>query len=374
MYKYYDILNKKEKVIISDPKQTNYTEIQYNLPVEFFQKNATLFNELKTIFDTYCLVSEESIYDRLEGTIPYSEIYEVVKSHRLIRLRRGNKPYDGIYEFIDDFYRVNTPTNYLCENYLCDMLGVIKNLIDIYPHNREYYTYIYNETSRVYSELRKTNCILVDNDHIVFEIPNAWYLTNNGTLYNSMGEHGHLESNLAYPIHDITTKVIDRKNLLSEKEKYLELYNEIKEKEYITKNEYVDYLNWSGQYDSIIKDRIYHKVIVDLVLGIIKAHADLFDSFNKLNETDDFDESLKKLFEITKSQIDDILIRFCGMSKVKASGLPFICTTNTYDFDFKEYTDRGYHVDLIDPIIVEDGEVKVRDLTTHRTIRKVLNR
>ena len=57
MYKYYDILNKNEKVIISDPKQTNYTEIQYKLPVEFFQKNATLFNELKTIFDTYCLVS-----------------------------------------------------------------------------------------------------------------------------------------------------------------------------------------------------------------------------------------------------------------------------------------------------------------------------
>ena len=374
MYKYYDILNKKEKVIISDPKQTNYTEVQYNLPLEFFQKNATLFNELKTIFDTYCLVSEESIYDRLEGTIPYSEIYEVVKSHRTIRLRRGNKQYDGIYEFIDDFYRVNTPTNYLCENYLCDMLGVIKNLIDIYPHNREYYTYIYNETSRVYSELRKTNCILVDNDHIVFEIPNAWYLTSNGTLYNSMGEHGHYESNLAYPIHDITTKAIDKKDLKSEKEKYLEMYNDIKEKEYITKNEYIDYLNWSGQYDSIVEDRIYHKVIVDLVLGIIRAHVELFDSFNKLNDTNDFDESLKKLFKLTNNQIDDILIRFCGMSKVKASGLPFICTSNTYDYNFKEYTDRGYHIDLIDPIIVEDGELKELSLDSHRKIKKVLGR
>ena len=374
MYKYYDILNKKEKVIISDPKQTNYTEIQYNLPVEFFQKNATLFNELKTIFNTYCLLSEESIYDRLEGTMPYSKIYDIARSHRYIRLRRGNKPYDGMYEFIEDFYRINYPTNYVCENYLSDMLNVISNLILIYPHYKEYYTYVYNETSRVYDELRKTNCILVDNDHITFEIPNAWYLTSNGTLYNSMGEHGHYESNLAYPIHDITTKAIDKKDLKREKEKYLELYQEIKEKEYITKNEYIDYLNWSGQYDSIVKDRIYHKVIVDLVLGIIRAHVELFDSFNKLNDTNDFDESLKKIFKLTNNQIDDILIRFCGMSKVKASGLPFICTSNTYDYNFKEYTDRGYHIDLIDPILVEDGELKELSLDSHRKIKKVLGR
>ena len=75
---------------------------------------------------------------------------------------------------------------------------------------------------------------------------------------------------------------------------------------------------------------------------------------------------------MTHYQIDDLLIRFVGMSKVKASGLKFVCTTNTYDRDFEEYLARGYRIDLVNPFVVQDGEVIEKDLSDYKKIKKVL--
>ena len=56
------------------------------------------------------------------------------------------------------------------------------------------------------------------------------------------------------------------------------------------------------------------------------------------------------------------------MSEVKAGGFPFICTSNTSVRDFEEYTDRGYQIDLVNPIVVQDGEVKEVDLSDVKNI------
>ena len=330
MFKYYDVLDKHNSVKIYDPKQSDFRQVQYELPIEFFNKYSVLFNELQTVFTTYSLLTEDTIRDRLKGLMSSKNISEVVHSHNYISLRR-HEPYDGVYRYVDDFYRLEHPTNYICENYLADMLNIIRNLMIIYPHNKPYYEFLLNKTEAVYSELRKTNCIVSTEEYKTFKIPNAWYLTSNGTLYNSMGEKGHYQSNLIYPLYDVLYKSIDNKELKNERDKHLELYNQIKENGYLSIDDYVKFLNWSGDYDTFIDDRIYHQAIVDIVLGIVRAHAELFDSLDKLNETDNFDESLKKVLELTDNHIDDLLIRFCGMSKVKASGLSFICTADTYE-------------------------------------------
>ena len=96
-------------------------------------------------------------------------------------------------------------------------------------------------------------------------------------------------------------------------------------------------------------------------------------------ETDDYEKSLNKIFKLTsdsngKLLLDDLLIRFVGMSKVKAGGFPFICTSNTYERDFQEYKDHGYKIDLVDPIDVVNGEVKEINLDGHKLIKKLLNK
>ena len=371
MYKYYDIIDQNKKIDIYDPKLSNYTEVQYKLPIEFFNKNSALFVELHNVFNTFCMITEESIFNCLEGRIPLEEIYDVISTYKNISLRRDND-FDGHYLFVDDFYRITNPSNYICENYLCDMENMLKVLIKLYPKN-DYYKVIYNETMRVYDELRKTNCIVVSDPYIKIELPNSWYITRNGSLYNSMGKGGHKESNLEYPISDIQRGMFPC-FFIDERNKYLEEYNTTKERGYITRDQYVKYLNWYGVCDSFINNRIYHKIIVDLVLGIIRAHVDLYEAFDKLEYSEKYEDELKKLFEMCNYQYDDLLVRFVGMSKVKASGLPFVCTTDTYEMDFHEYTERGYSIDLVDPIIVEDGEVKELSLDSHRKIKKILGK
>ncbi len=49
--------------------------------------------------------------------------------------------------------------------------------------------------------------LLHDYDEIItelkYKIPNAWYLTKEGFLYNTMGVNGHKESSLVYPFEEI---------------------------------------------------------------------------------------------------------------------------------------------------------------------------
>ena len=374
MYKYYDVLDNKNEVILHDDRLVNYLDVEYKLPIEFFHKNKQLFDELKHIFTTYGFVTDESIFERLEGKANKEYIYDVIYDHSLINYRRPYDDFDGNYLFVDDFYRISNPSNYVCENYLNDMLSIIRILKKVYPNNTVYYEVLKNEINKVLKELVDNNKIVLSDEKIKIVIPNAWYITRSGTLYNSMGKDGHKESNLVYPVTDIKNHSIYPDFYPNIIDSYEERYEEIKERGYITRSEYIHYLNWYGKCDTFYEDRIYHKVIIELVLGIIKAHLELYSAFDKVKETDDYISSIDKIFELSHNQIDDLLIKFVGMSKVKAGGFPFICTSNTSVRDFEEYTDRGYQIDLVNPIVVQDGEVKEVDLSDHRKILKALGR
>lgn len=372
MYKYYDIIDNKNTIVLDDHGMSNYIDVSYNLPIEFFSKNKKLFDELKKIFNVYSFVSDEVIFNRLEGKYSKDEIYDVIYDHSLINLRRPEYEFHGVYHFVDDFYKLKHPSNFEVEYYLSDMLDIIKILFKLYPNHAEYYISMKKEISRLRNELVRTNKIVLTDDKIKIELPNAWYLTKDGSLYNSMGRDGHKESNLQYPIADIQRGMLP--DVFGDfKEKHIEEYELIKERGYITKEQYTHYLNWYGKNITLYQDRIYQKIIVDLVLGIIKAHIDLYEAFEDFEKKIScYSRELDKLFKMTHYQIDDLLIRFVGMSKVKASGLKFVCTTNTYDRDFEEYLARGYRIDLVNPFVVQDGEVIEKDLSDYKKIKKVL--
>jgi hypothetical protein len=317
----------------------------------------------------------------LLGKRPLDEVYDLMNSYHNIELHRTDDRFEGTYYFVDDIYALKNITNHSLECYLDDMLSIIKILVELFPGSYDYYKKVYDKTKEVYEETRKRNKIIFGAKDLVIDIPNAWYLTRNGMLYNSMGPGGHKESNLQYPITDIRQGVMypDKSIYKSFIDKYHEEYDEVKERGYITLDQFVEYLNLYVRKEGIYKDRIYHKIVVDLTLGIIKAHEDLYRAFIRLLDTESYEQSLEKLFSLTTDSkdrviVDDLLIRFVGMSKVKAGGFPFICTSNTYERDFQEYIDRGYEVDLVNPIDVVNGEVKEVSLDNHKLIKQMLSK
>ena len=372
MYKYYEEIENKEPIILNDPGKSNYIDVTYTLPPQFFIKNKDIFTELRKIYDQYKYVTDDFIYKKLEGKMEDHEIYDYIDIHqRLYLTRPDNNNYDGYY-FIDDFYKTNKPDNHSCEYYLNEMIKIIKIIMVLFPEHNDYYEPIYNDTKKLYDELVKKNKVLLMDDHITLELPNAWYITKDGTLYNSMGNDGHKHSNLMYAANEIKKSFLLPDLYKEFIKKYQENYIEIEERGYITRDQYVHYLNWYGKSKMIYDDRIYHKRIVSLVLGIIKAHIELYKAFDKVEEANDYVESINKIFELTNNNIDDLFVRFVGMHKVKICTIPFVCTTNTSEILFKEYTDRGFMLDLVDPIVVKDGEVKEIDLEDHRKLRRIL--
>lgn len=382
MFKYYNILdNSNNKIVFENADKNDYINITYDLPIEVVFKYEELLKELRTILHTFDMLTEETIYNSLIGKTKINDILDLMNYYNTINLHRNDDSFNDNYYFVDDINTLSSMSNHTFECYLDDMLAIIKILAQVFSSSYDYYKKVYDDTKRAYEEIRMKNKIVLSDKDLIIDIPNAWYLTRNGTLYNSMGENGHKESNLEYPIMDIRKGFIypDKELYNSMIEKYHEEFDDVKEKGYITDSQFVDYLNLYVRKHTVYKDRIYHKMIVDLTLGIIKAHEDLYRAFKRLLETDVYEKSLNKIFKLTsdsngKLLLDDLLIRFVGMSKVKAGGLPFICTSNTYERDFQEYKDHGYKIDLVDPIDVVNGEVKEINLDGHKLIKKLLNK
>ena len=382
MFKYYDVLDKTHNSIVFKNADLNgYVNITYDLPIEVVFKHEALLKELRTVLHTFDMINEETIYNSLIGRVPLNDIYDLMNYYNAINQHRHDDRFEDTYYFVDDINTLKNISNHTLESYLDDMLAIIKILAQVFPTSYDYYKKIYDETKQAYEEARKKNKIVFAAKDLVIDIPNAWYLTRNGFLYNSMGRYGHKESNLEYPIADIRKGIVypDKEVYNSLIEKYHEEFDQIKDRGFITDAQFVDYLNLYVRKNPYDKDRVYHKVIVDLTLGIIKAHEDLYRAFKRILETEDYEKSMNKLFELTSDSEgrllpDDLSVRFVGMSKVKAGGFPFICTSSTYERDFQEYVDRGYEIDLVDPIDIVNGEVKEVSLDNHKLIKKMLNK
>ena len=111
--------------------------------------------------------------------------------------------------------------------------------------------------------------IIVDGN--VLELPNAWYLTKDGTLYNSMGKQAHDHSVLEYEVSDITWRRIEPSSFEDLKNKYHTLYNSIRENGYVSYEQCIQFLNIELNNNIIKNDEINHKLLLNLVLSCIAA-------------------------------------------------------------------------------------------------------
>ena len=210
---------------------------------------------------------------------------------------------------------------------------------------------------------------------VKMKLPNSWYITPFNHLYNTMGANGHKEANLIYPFYyDIVrdNKVYDYRGLLLSAKKHLE-------DGYVTKSTFDIYTNLIYDFSSIYPDeyyelndldqimynmskkKTYNPRIVKLIAGIESAQAGLYAFFSYIkNNSENYQEDLKY---IRQFPLDEILIRCCGFHKVSSIYDKTITTSCiNYEEEFKEYIERGWHIDFVKPIIFNTNTKRVEEL------------
>ena len=245
MFKYYDVLDKSNNsIVLKNADLNDYVNITYDLPIEVVFKHEKLLKELRTVLHTFDMINEETIYNSLIGKQQLNDIYDLMNYYNAINQHRKDDRFEDTYYYVDDINTLNNISNHTLECYLDDMLAIIKILAQVFPTSYDYYKKLYDETKQAYEEARKKNKIIFAAKDLVIDIPNAWYLTRNGFLYNSMGKYGHKESNLEYPIADIRNGIVypDKEVYNSLIGKYHEEFDQIKERGFITDAQFVEYL------------------------------------------------------------------------------------------------------------------------------------
>lgn len=195
---------------------------------------------------------------------------------------------------------------------------------------------------------------------INMKLPNAWFITPDNYLYNSMGPGGHKEANLIYPYRHIlhSQTIIDPKV-------FIDQIKEAEEKRSITDFEFRHYTNLIYDFPCLYHDfyydfekfgwykftekRSFNPKLVNLIIGIESAHAGLYKFFFDLkNNSSDYERNIEyiKYFEL-----EDILIRCCGFHKILSVMDKVIVTSCiNYEEEFSKYIEKGWTIDFVKPI------------------------
>lgn len=223
---------------------------------------------------------------------------------------------------------------------------------------------------------------------INLNLPNCWYITPYKHLYNSMGANGHKEANLIYPFY----YTILRDNQNPSPLPYLKSIRKLKQNGFITSNEYEEYLNLKYDFPCIYPDSYYNldslnKVIyrhtnkksynpklVNLIIGIESAHAGIYEFFYRLRQySSNYEQDLIFLKGL---DFNDMLVKCCGFHKVTSLPDKIITTSLiNYEEEFREYIEKGWEIDFLPPIIINEEEGTLEDYPEEfLTIRKILKK
>ncbi|MGE5455804.1 MAG: hypothetical protein ACM3O4_01680 [Ignavibacteriales bacterium] len=209
-------------------------------------------------------------------------------------------------------------------------------------------------------------------------LPNAWYITSYGDLYNTGGRNGHKETNLIYPYERVKRLFLEGKSIEGNKDALLKKRLEIINNGYISKGDFMNYLNYIYDFSSIqttdnhsfLDARTYNLKLVKTILGAVSANAGFYHFFEDMQKyTLNPKRELYKLKAMTNNQISDILVRCSGFSKIESVVKKTITTSSLTPFeDLYEYIVRGWDVCVIPPIIVSREEGIVKELDTSSPI------
>lgn len=197
------------------------------------------------------------------------------------------------------------------------------------------------------------------------KLPNAWYITPIGDLYNTGGLNttNHKETNLIYPYEHVSAFIAGESNFIrTSKELFYERQNIIKEQN-ITLFQFQHYLNYIYSFATVKIDNKskMHELeshdprIIKIVLGVVSAEASFYSFFEKLYKfTNDHQEEFKKLNEMTSGDLNDILVRCAGFHKIESARNKTITTTSLNPYsDFYKYIIKGWDIYVIPKIIID---------------------
>ena len=266
---------------------------------------------------------------------------------------------------------------------------ILYNLSFLDKTHQEYYLKIQKELKSLLQEVKDRNKIDLPEKKdslIQYTVPNSWYLTPSGYLYNDFGPRGHQTARLLSIWQYIEEKF--RNGQTIHPGNYKIYADEIEKRGYVDNFEFQDYTNliytlptevltvekekrieFLENYRKNLKNmpvrlavhgygnRSYQRKIVNLYVGFLHAHEDLLKAFKKLNQSKRKEEIIKKIFDL--KTYDAILIQFCGFSKLASEEVESkigktIVTSLPYGIEeFQEYLENGFNLQIVPKLVYD---------------------
>jgi hypothetical protein len=301
--------------------------------------------------------------------------------------------------------------------------GILKDKYDIKGYlflsykMAKYQNKITEEDKKLFDDVFnyfKNNEFIFKNPEYVpykYHIPNAWYITPFGHLYNSAGGHGvatlmrpwtKLFADYKNRKINMTSSAINFNEVESPFEISYEKYRELKNSDKLDvdlsvfidcgydnlmaaketlENGYITYSDWQHyvhlipsfasikplEYENMSEEdkswhdwmgrRTYNPRIAKYVVGIMSANAGLLTKFQYLrNYSNDYVRDFEFLHDLG---FDSTLIQFCGFHKISSVADKTITTSDVnWEKDFEEYIEKGWHIDFVKPILLNNGRLE----------------
>lgn len=196
-----------------------------------------------------------------------------------------------------------------------------------------------------------------------YKLPNIWYITSNGYLYNAKSSF-HEGSQFSYYYDEFKEKFINKKFNKENNDnnsKKINPFPELSNIKIIEDNDYVRFIILDSHlhYKDYImfNKKSYDSKYLKVVIGMISIEQDFYNFLDRLNKlTNNPVEEFKKILKLTNDNYNDILIRCCGVSKITNSPDRTIVTSCIdYKYKFYEYIKKGWNISFIPPIIINES-------------------
>ena len=372
---------------------------QENLPISFYEKYSSFFNTIEELDPLYNklfnkgtkLIDSDKLYnnyyniDMLVDSIMnnmdnYNE-YGMSDSGKIridymIKQYKDNskaKHSDDYYDYYDLKYYIESAIELMSFNNVIssksDLNKYLKSVYILLENQNKLTDELEQEFQSIKKELKEYRFKIKKKEFkpCDMRLPNSWFITPYNHLYNSMGADSHKESNLEYPYYQVH---MDK--LVYNPKSFLNEIKEIEKNQSVNIIDYEHYLNLIYDFPTIYPEQYYnlnkedrikyrqlYKVshspkLIKLIIGIVSAHAGFYSFFYELKKYDTFDENLKYIENI---DFDEVLVRCCRFHKISSIANKTITTSSlNYENDFKEYIDRGWTIDFVPPIILDENK------------------
>jgi hypothetical protein len=376
-------------LIKRDKEKTKYVALKRkDLPLNFFDNYEYLIKTIKYIDNLIRTLDLGKIAERIDEKVPYDKY--------------GNfdyKSYSNDYQMLielenicempekDELLKTSSGIVSVLEFYK----SALSVLIYLYPETKDKWHDIVELFPKALNEFEIYNNIKYEDSSGIADaviLPNSWYITAFGDLYNS--RYGHKEATLVHPYNNIKESILSGtpiksiSNLLNKRQ-------EIIRNGFINYIDFSEYLNYEANPPHILKSSegipiTYEPRIVKAVLGVISAQICFYSFFKNLQmNTNNPKKEFKRLNEMTKNNPDDrdfrdIFVRCAGFYKIETTLEKTITTSSFTPFeDLPEYLKRGWDVCIIPPIIVNSekgiiSELDMNSLLVERYLERYLEK